>query len=100
MAEYGEKFKGLRKQVFCPFGCPELDTQEHSYTSCDSIRSKVNVNRRYDNIFQSNISFHTGFTINEILKARKSLLEEKFIDYSPFNNTINTSLLNSGPCAS
>ena len=83
MADFGENFRGNRENVLCPFQCPDFDNQEHSYI-CEIIRKKVNIIGNYTDIFKEDIPLYTGLTVSKILKTRKALLEERYIEYSVF----------------
>ena len=86
MAEVGENFCGVRPSVPCPLGCDgELDTQQHSY-ECNAIKSKIVIKGKYSDIFQDVIPVHAGKDVSNIIRERKRLLEEKFLEYSVFNN--------------
>ena len=86
MADFGGNFRGGRTTVFCPFSCLLPDNQQHSYV-CRAVTQTVDIVGEYDNLLLEDVPNHAGTDTLKIVKARKSLKEERYLsDYS-------------GPCA-
>ena len=79
MLDFGENVCGGRQSVDCPFGCPELDNQEHAF-SCQVIRQKLDVVRNYGELFKDNIPMKKCVTLTNIMKESTELLHEKNLE--------------------
>ena len=84
MADFGENFRGNRAQVLCPLGCASKDTQQHAYEQCEPIHSKVNIEGKYVDLFEKHIPPRVAANISKIILTRKTLLDERFIQFCPF----------------
>ena len=76
MAEYGENFRGGRKQVTCPLCNNHLDKQELSYT-CSIITNKLEIQGEFTDIYSDHINKQTVETLQQITKLRKLIISDK-----------------------
>ena len=75
MASYGENFRGKSGPVSCPLCGLHLDTQFMGFSNCTVIKSNLNINGNYEDIFKSKIPNEVVFSIEKLDKFREEHME-------------------------
>ena len=76
MADYGENYRGGRKEVKCPLCYNHLDKQDLSYT-CSILTNKLEIQGEFNDIYSDHVNKQTVITLQQITELRKIMLEDK-----------------------